>query len=67
MRVPAATVPRMTFTLAALTATRALYLHIEGEAKRAIFEQAMAATSEIPPVAAVVRAAPVATQLYWCP
>jgi 6-phosphogluconolactonase len=67
LRAPDATVPRVTLTLAALTATRALYLHIEGAAKRAVFEQAMAATTEILPVAAVVRAAPVATQLHWCP
>jgi 6-phosphogluconolactonase len=67
MRAPAANLPRLTLTLAALTATRALYLHIEGGAKRAAFEQAMAATSELLPVAAVVRAAPVATQVHWCP
>lgn len=67
MQAPAAGVPRLSLTLSALTATRALYLHIEGAAKRAVFEQAMAATSDVLPVAAVVRAAPVATQLHWCP
>ena len=67
LRADAAGEPRLSLTLPALTATRALYLHIEGEAKRAVFEQAMAAESNLLPVATVVRAAPVVTQLYWCP
>ena len=67
LRAAAAGEPRLSLTLPALTATRALYLHIEGAAKRAVLEQALAATTELLPVATVVRAAPVVTQLYWCP
>lgn len=67
LRAPEADEPRITLTLPALTATRALYVHIEGEAKRAVFELAMAPTPTPLPVAAVVRGAPVTPQLYWCP
>lgn len=66
MRAPAAPEPRVTLTLPTLLATRHLVLHIEGHAKRAVFDRA-AAGSESPPVAHVIRLATTPLHLYWCP
>jgi 6-phosphogluconolactonase len=65
MRAPGADEPRITFTLPALLASRALFLHIEGEAKRVVLESAREPGSTLP-VAAVLRAAP-QLEIFWCP
>jgi len=65
MRAPGAGEPRITFTLPALLASRALFLHIEGEAKRVVLDAAREPGSALP-VAAVLRAAP-QLETFWCP
>jgi 6-phosphogluconolactonase len=65
MRAPGAGEPRITFTLPALLDSHALFLHIEGEAKRAVLDAACAPGSTLP-VAAVLRAAP-QLETFWCP
>jgi len=69
MHSAAAGEPRITLTLPALVATRALYLHIEGADKRAVFDrvQAGAAPFAQSPLRAILRAAPVALNVYWRP
>ncbi len=66
MRAPSVPEPRLTLTLPALTATRALYLHIEGAAKRAVLARALAAPASAP-VARVLAHARVRPQVFWCP
>lgn len=69
MRAASADEPRMTLTLPRLLDTRALYLHIEGERKQQVLQQALAGDGdgENYPIRAVLTqaAAPVIT--YWCP
>jgi len=65
MRADGAGEPRITFTLPALLDSRLLVLHIEGEAKRAVLEQACEDGSTLP-IASVLRAAP-GLETYWCP
>lgn len=60
-------VPRLTLTLAALTATRALLLLITGDAKRALVEQALSGDSHALPVAAVLRQTRVPVTILWSP
>lgn len=69
MRVAGAEEPRVTLTLAALIQTRAMYVHIEGPAKKTVLENALAgrAPFEHAPVARVLENAPVMPQVYWCP
>ncbi len=54
---------RMSLTLAALLDCRRLVLHITGENKRKVFEQAIA--GENLPIASVIEAAKSRLQLYW--
>jgi 6-phosphogluconolactonase len=65
MRAAGAGEPRITFTLPALLDSRALFVHIEGEAKRAVLDVAHEPGSALP-MAAVLRAA-AQLDIYWCP
>ena len=67
MRAPAAPEPRITLILPVLVNTRRLYLHIEGLAKREVLQLALEPGGESLPVGAVLRRAPEAAHLYWCP
>lgn len=69
MRAPGAGEPRITLTLATLVETRHLFLHIEGEDKRAVLAQAQAGQGAAAhyPVRAVLERAPVPPGVYWCP
>jgi 6-phosphogluconolactonase len=69
MRAPGAGEPRITFTLPTLLKTRALYLHIEGEAKRQLLADArlgLGAAKDYP-VRSVLTQARVPVAVYWCP
>jgi 6-phosphogluconolactonase len=68
MRAPDAPEPRVTLTLSALTSTRAMYLHIEGAEKKAVFERVMSApANERAPIRAVLESSPVTPGVFWCP
>lgn len=69
MRAGGAGEPRITFTLSALLDTRALYLHIEGEAKRQLLADARLALGEAAnfPVRSVLTQQRVPVAVYWCP
>lgn len=60
-------VPRLTLTLRALAATRELLLLIEGGAKRAVVERALAAEAPMLPIAAVLRQALAPVTILWSP
>jgi 6-phosphogluconolactonase len=69
MRAAGAGEPRITFTLSALLDTRALYLHIEGEAKQQLLADARLGLGEAVnyPVRAVLKQERVPVAVYWCP
>ena len=69
MRAPGAGEPRITFTLPALLQTRALFLHIEGDAKRRVLADARLGLAEGKhyPVRAVLEQQDVPVAVYWCP
>lgn len=68
IRAPGAGEPRVTLTLKRLLATRALYLHIEGEEKVATLKQAEAeGPVEDMPVRAILRQTQTPLTIYWCP
>jgi 6-phosphogluconolactonase len=68
IRAPGAGEPRVTLTLRALLASKALYLHIEGEEKLATLHQAEAeGPIEAMPVRAILRQAQTPLTIYWCP
>lgn len=69
MRAEGAGEPRITFALSALLDTRALYLHIEGEAKRQLLADARLGLGEAAnfPVRAVLTQPRVPVAVYWCP
>ena len=67
MSAPAADEPRLTFTLPALLDASLLCLHIEGQEKRDVLNQALAeGPVEAMPIRAVLRSKKPLT-LYWCP
>jgi 6-phosphogluconolactonase len=67
MSAPAADESRLTFTLHALLDASLLCLHIEGQEKRDVLNQALAeGPVEAMPVRAVLRSKKPLT-LYWCP
>ena len=68
MRAPGAGEPRITLTLPTLLAARHLYLHIEGEEKRAVLAQALGETDAGAgyPIRAVLRHARSPLATYWC-
>lgn len=69
MRAPGAGEPRITQTLAHLLRTRALYLHIEGDAKRAVLAEARLGTGAgaAYPIRAVLAQTQVPLTVYWAP
>ena len=68
MRAPDAPEPRVTLTLSALTSTRAMYLHIEGAEKKAVFDRVMSApANDRAPIRAVLESSPVTPGVFWCP
>ncbi|MFT4198950.1 MAG: 6-phosphogluconolactonase, partial [Pseudoxanthomonas sp.] len=64
MRAPGAGEPRITLTLAVLAQARELFLHIEGQAKAQVLEQAAARHL---PIAAALAAATRPVQVWWAP
>ncbi|RUT28770.1 6-phosphogluconolactonase [Arsenicitalea aurantiaca] len=68
IRAPGAGEPRVTLTLPRLLDSRALYLHIEGEAKAETLERALAEGAlEDMPVRAVLRQDRLPLSLFWAP
>jgi len=68
IEAPGAGEPRVTFTLPRLLDTRSLYLHIEGDEKARIFDQALTGGPvETMPVRAVLDQTAKTLSLYWCP
>lgn len=67
MQAPSAGEPRLTFTLAKLLAASSRYLHIEGEEKRRVLEDAKAGVeqSEMPIRSVIHATAPIS--VFWCP
>jgi 6-phosphogluconolactonase len=68
MRSPTAGEPRITLTLAALAATRALYLHIEGAEKQTVLARVCAGEGAYArsPLRALLRASRVPMDVYAC-
>lgn len=67
MRAAGAGEARITLTLPVLLAAGRLYLHIEGDAKAEVLEQACGEAGTQLPIAAVLRGAQGAVDTYWCP
>ena len=68
IRAPGAGEPRVTLTLPVLLASRALYLHVEGEDKaRTLSEAEAEGPIEAMPVRAILRQAQTPLTIYWCP
>ena len=68
IRAPGAGEPRVTLTLKVLLASRALYLHIEGNEKVETLAKAEAAGPiEDMPVRAILRQTQTPLTIYWCP
>jgi len=62
----AAQEPRLTLSMPVLCNARSIFLHIEGDDKRAVIEQALAG-SDILPIRAVIERASVPVHIYWSP
>jgi 6-phosphogluconolactonase len=68
IRAPGAGEPRVTLTRRRLLAADSLYLHIEGEEKARVLDQALAeGTIEEMPVRAVLRQTEKPVTVFWCP
>lgn len=69
MRSPSVSEPRVTLTLPALVATRALFVLIRGAEKRRTLELALRGEEPFAqaPIRAVMEHAQAAPQIYWCP
>ena len=68
VRAPSAGEYRLTLTLPLVAGARLVALHIEGEAKRSVFEQAMRAGTAPPaPIRAVFERATTPPSVYWAP
>lgn len=68
IRAPGAAEPRVTLTLKVLLASRALYLHIEGNEKVETLAKAEAeGPVEDMPVRAILRQTQTPLTIYWCP
>lgn len=65
MRADGAGEPRITLSLPRVLDTRALYLHIEGNDKKAILDKAIA--GEDLPIAAVLKQDRTAVDVFWSP
>jgi 6-phosphogluconolactonase len=60
--------PRLTFTFSALQDARLLVLHIEGEAKKLVIDQALAeGKASAMPIGRVIANAASHTEIYWAP
>ena len=59
--------PRMSLTLDCLLDTRHLYLHITGDSKRLIFQQAASTDPDVYPIAAVIKSAADRLRVFWAP
>ena len=60
--------PRLTFTFASLEDARLLVLHIEGEGKKTVLDQALADGDELDmPIRAMLRRASTPVDIYWAP
>ena len=67
MQAPAAGEPRLTYTLPALLKAKVLCLHIEGEKKHTVLENAIAGTDVMEmPIRAVLQAGN-PLEIFWCP
>ena len=68
MRADGAGEERLTFSFSSLGDARLLILHIEGEAKKDVLEQAKAGSDETDmPIRAVLNRAPSPVEIYWAP
>lgn len=67
VRSAAAPEPRMTLTLSAIFTAPALYLHIEGAAKRRVLDTAASDPNSTLPIRALLTGAPTPPTLYWSP
>lgn len=67
VRSAAAPEPRLSLTLSALFTAQALYLHIEGDAKRRVFARALDDPRSRLPIRALLAQAPVPPRVFWCP
>ena len=69
MRAPEATEARVTLTLSALVSTRAMYLNIEGVAKKAVLDHSLDGDPQFAetPIRAVLHHSPVTPEIFWCP
>jgi len=60
--------PRLTFTFSALQDARLLVLHIEGDAKKTVIDQALAeGKASALPIGRVIANASSETEIYWAP
>jgi 6-phosphogluconolactonase len=67
MEAPGAGESRLTYALPKLIAASRLFLHIEGEKKRKVLEEALAGHDQMAmPIRAVLQS-PTPLHLYWCP
>ncbi|MBX9401176.1 6-phosphogluconolactonase [Lysobacter sp. BMK333-48F3] len=67
IRTDAMPEPRITLTLSAIFTAPALYLHIEGEKKRAVLDNAQRDPRNALPIRSVLLGAPQPPTLYWSP
>ena len=68
IRAPGADEPRITMTLPPIVSAQNLILHIEGEEKRAVFEQALKdGPADELPIRHVIRHPDANLQVYWAP
>ncbi len=67
MRAPDAPEPRVTLTLSTLISTCAMYLHIEGAEKKAVFDRVMSSLDDRAPIRTVLESSPVTPGVFWCP
>lgn len=68
MRASAAVEPRITLTLPVLVAAKMLVLHIEGEKKRAVLDEALAGDDQFAmPIRAIIANAPLPLKVVWAP
>lgn len=68
MEAPGAAEPRLTMTLPFILDARFIALHIEGDEKRRVYDEAMAATDPLPmPVRAVLQQNVTPIHVFWAP
>ena len=67
MNAPTAGEPRLTFTLPKLLAAQYLVLHIQGQDKMEVLDQALSGTDSVEMPIRAVLYAKTPIELYWCP